>query len=86
MQIRRDGIDVLFDLAGHTAGNRLLVFARKAAPVQVTWIGYAGTTGLAAIDCLFADGFHVPEGPEAHYRERVVRLPGGFAFRTDPPG
>lgn len=83
-QIRRDGIDVLFDLAGHTAGNRLLVFARKAAPVQVTWIGYAGTTGLPAIDYLFADRFHVPEGAEVHYPERVVRLPG-IRFCYDPP-
>jgi predicted O-linked N-acetylglucosamine transferase (SPINDLY family) len=82
-QIRADGIDILFDLAGHT-GQRLLVFARKPAPIQATWIGYVGTTGLAAIDYLFADRFHVPPGSEAYYRERVLRLPDGYVC-FDPP-
>jgi predicted O-linked N-acetylglucosamine transferase (SPINDLY family) len=83
-QIRIDRIDVLFDLAGHTAHNRLLVFARKPAPIQVTWAGYVGTTGLTAIDYLLADRFEVPAGAERHYRERVLRMPDGYVC-YDPP-
>jgi predicted O-linked N-acetylglucosamine transferase (SPINDLY family) len=77
--IRDDRIDVLFDLAGHTAGNRLGVLARKPAPVQFTWFGYVGTTGLSAIDYLLADSLHVPAEAEPHIRERVMRMPGCYA-------
>ena len=83
-QVRADRIDILFDLAGHT-GQRLLVFARKPAPLQVSWIGYVGTTGLAAMDYLIADRFHVPPGSEHHYRERVLRLPDGYVCFDPPP-
>jgi predicted O-linked N-acetylglucosamine transferase (SPINDLY family) len=82
-QVRADRIDVLVDLAGHT-GHRLLVFARKPAPLQATWIGYVGTTGMAAMDVLIADRFHVPPGSDAHYCERVIRLPDGYVC-YDPP-
>ena len=83
-QIRQDGIDVLFDLAGHSRGNRLLVFARRPAPVQVTWIGYIGTTGLDAIDYLVADEHHIPLGAEEFYSENIIRLPE-TRFCYDPP-
>jgi len=74
-RIRADGIDVLFDLAGHTDNNRLGMFARRAAPLQITWIGYPGTTGVAAIDVILTDRHMVPEGAEANYSERVLRHP-----------
>ena len=83
-QIRADRIDILFDLAGHTARNRLLVFARKPAPIQITWAGYVGTTGLTAMDYLLADRYEVPPGAERHYRERVLRMPDGYVC-YDPP-
>jgi protein O-GlcNAc transferase len=83
-RIRADRIDILFDLSGHSCDHRLLVFARKPAPIQVTWIGYVGTTGLTAIDYLIADRYHVPEGSEEHYREKVLRMPDGYVC-FDPP-
>ncbi|MCS6850985.1 MAG: tetratricopeptide repeat protein [Gemmataceae bacterium] len=83
-RIRDDGIQLLVDLAGHTSSHRLLLFALKPAPVQLTWLGYTGTTGLGAIDYLIADHFHVPEGSEGHYRERVLRLPDGYVCYQAP--
>jgi predicted O-linked N-acetylglucosamine transferase (SPINDLY family) len=83
--IRGERVDILFDLAGHTARNRLLCFARKPAPVQVTWIGYEGTTGLTAIDYSLADRHVAPPEIEAHASERVLRLPDGYVC-YDPPG
>ena len=82
--IRSDAIDILIDLAGHTDKNRLLVFARKPAPIQATWIGYPGTTGMAAMDYLICDRFCVPAGSEPHYQERVLRLPDGLACYEPP--
>jgi predicted O-linked N-acetylglucosamine transferase (SPINDLY family) len=83
-QVRSDKIDILFDLAGHTSGNRLLVFARKPAPIQITWLGYEGTTGLQAMDYILADPYLIPQGAEKHYPERVLRLPEVYVC-YDPP-
>jgi predicted O-linked N-acetylglucosamine transferase (SPINDLY family) len=74
--IRDHQIDILVDLAGHTARNRLMVFARKPAPLQITYLGYLGATGLSAMDYLLIDRHVEPEGiGEAYYVERLLRLP-----------
>ncbi len=74
--IRADGIDVLVDLAGHTANGRLLALARKPAPVQLTYLGYPATTGIEAMDWRLTDAVAEPEGQsEAFYTERLYRLP-----------
>lgn len=76
-RIREDRIDILIDLAGHTARHRLLAFAEKPAPVQVTAV-VPGTSGLDAIDYFLSDRFETPPGSEAHFSETVIRLPDGF--------
>jgi protein O-GlcNAc transferase len=76
-QIRQDQIDVLVDLSGHTAGSRLSVFAHRPAPVQVAWLGYFATTGLACLDAVLLDAWHAPPGTEAQFIEPILRLPTG---------
>ncbi|KVQ57602.1 tetratricopeptide repeat protein [Burkholderia territorii] len=83
-RIRADGIDVLVDLSGHTAQNRLGVFAWKPAPVQVTWIGFFASTGLRAIDYVLGDRHVLPPGEEAHFVERPWRLPDSYLCFTPP--
>ena len=78
-QIRHDGIDILVDLALHSGGNRLLVFARHPAPLQITFGGYPGTTGLSAIDYRLTDTCLDPPGPaDDCYAEKSYRLPHSF--------
>ena len=74
-RIRKDGVDVLFDLSGHSAGNRLLVFAEKPAPIQATWFAYPNTTGLTAMDYRLTDELADPVGSsESFYVEKLLRF------------
>ena len=75
LRIKDDGIDILIDLAGHTAHNRLPLFSWKPAPLQLSWLGYFATTGLTAIDYLIADPWTLPESEEANFTEKIWRLP-----------
>jgi protein O-GlcNAc transferase len=81
-RIRADGIDILVDLAGHTTNNRIGTFARKPAPVSLSWLGFGYTTGLSAIDYFLTDGASTPEGSEALFAEQLWRLATpGYAYR-----
>jgi predicted O-linked N-acetylglucosamine transferase (SPINDLY family)/predicted SAM-dependent methyltransferase len=79
-----DRIDILIDLSGHTGLNRLPLFARKPAPIQASWLGYWGTTGLSAMDYILTDTVTVPPSEEHWYSEQVLRLPDG-RFCYAPP-
>ena len=77
-QIRQDRIDILIDLAMHMERNRILIFARRPAPVQATWLAYPGTTGLSAMDWRISDPHLDPGDDDAFYTEKTVRLPHSF--------
>ena len=84
--VRADQIDLLIDLSGHTGGNRLLLSARKPAPVQAMWLGYFDTTGMRAIDYVIADERVCPPGDERWYAESIARLPRCYLCYTPPEG
>ena len=83
-QIRADGIDVLIDLSGHTAGSRLTAFAHRPAPVMVSWLGYFATTGLEYLDAVLLDAWHAPAGTEAQFAEPILRLPSRWCYQPVP--
>ncbi len=83
-RILSDGIDILVDLAGHSARNRLGVFALRPAPVQASWLGYMSTTGVSAIDYTIGDAVHAPEEFDGHFTEQVWRLPRDLACLPPP--
>ncbi len=82
--IHADGVHVLIDLSGHTAHNRLPVFAWKPAPVQVTWLGLPATTGVAEIDYVLGDPHAIPAEYDNHFSEAVWRMPESYLCLTVP--
>ena len=83
-KIRKDGIHVLVDLSGHSEKNRLPIFINKPAPVQVSWVGYPGSTGIPEIDYLIGDPFVTPENMNGHFTEKIFRLPNIWVCFTAP--
>lgn len=82
--ICQDQIDILVDLCGHMEGNRLTLFARRAAPVQISYLGYPNTTGLDTMDYRLTDTWADPPGSEAFYSEKLLRLRQGFLCYAPP--
>ena len=85
--VRDDAIDILVDLSGHTANNRLLAFARKPAPIRVNWLGFPSTTGLPSMNYRITDDYCDPPGMTEHLNsEALVRLPGIYMAWRPPDG
>jgi protein O-GlcNAc transferase len=79
---RAANVDIAIDLSGHSSGNRLAAFARRLAPMQLTWLGFLGSTGLAPMDYRLTDATADPVGAEAWHRERLLRMPEPYALWT----
>jgi predicted O-linked N-acetylglucosamine transferase (SPINDLY family) len=73
--IKEQQIDILIDLSGHSSGNRLNIFAHKAAPVQITWCGYLNSTGITEIDCIIGDPYVTPQENQSKYVEKIIQMP-----------
>ena len=82
--IHKDKIDILFDMSGHTSGNRLKTFALKPAPIQISWMGYPYTTGLKSIDYVIYDEFYVDKDAENYFSEKVLKVKNHFNFDPLP--
>ncbi len=83
-RLRADHLDMLIDLSGHTAGQRMRVLARRPAPIQIQWLGYPNTSGLSAFDYRILDSVLAPLGERMHGSEEILRLPGSFACFRPP--
>jgi protein O-GlcNAc transferase len=84
-KIRQDKVDILFELSGHTKGNRLALFALKPSPIQISWgIGYPGSTGLSTIDYMLTDRSHVTPLEDNYYRENILRMADGVSVYEAP--
>ncbi|MFI8614142.1 tetratricopeptide repeat protein [Acidovorax sp. NPDC077693] len=83
-KVRSLGLHLVLDLSGHTAGNRLPLFAHRLAPVQTTWLGYFATTGVREMDYLIADAISLPREYESHFTETIWRLPDTRLCFTPP--
>ena len=82
--IYNDGIHILIDLSGHTAQNRLPIFAWKPAPVQISWLGYFASTGVAEIDYILGDPYVTPTEEANHFSEKIWQLPESYICFTEP--
>ena len=83
-QIKEDKIDILFDLSGHTSHNRLGVFSRRSSPIQISWIGYAATTGLPNMDFKIVDKYTDTLDQDKFYSEKLIRMPDFFMCFKKP--
>ena len=83
-RVRRDRIDILLELTGHQAHNRLLALVRRPAPLQVAWLSAVNGRGMASLDYLITDRIHAPAGDDALYVEQLTRMPDGYACYRPP--